>query len=41
MPSTIMEPDGLAVSVIATVGGDEFVLVELVVVFALVLVSVV
>lgn len=36
MPSTTMEPDGLAVKVIDTVAGDKVVLVELVVVVVLV-----
>ena len=36
MPSTSMEPDGLAVNVMDTVAGDESVLVELVVVVVLV-----
>jgi len=36
VPSTTMEPDGLAVNVMDTVAGDEAVLVELVVVVVLV-----
>jgi len=36
VPSTTMEPDGLAVNVMDTVAGDEVVLVELVVVVVLV-----
>jgi len=36
VPSTSMEPTGLAVNVIETVAGDESVLVELVVVVVLV-----
>lgn len=35
VPSTTIEPDGLAVNVIDTVGGDEVVLVELLVVVVL------
>jgi len=36
VPSTSMEPDGLAVNVMETVAGDKVVLVELVVVVVLV-----
>jgi len=36
VPSTTMEPDGLAVNVIETVAGDKVVLVELAVVVVLV-----
>lgn len=39
MPSTTMEPEGLAVNVMDTAGGDEVVLFELVVVVVLVLVD--
>jgi len=41
VPSTTMEPEGLAVNVIDTVAGDKVVLVELIVVVVLVDVAVV